>query len=66
MLLMMSLRGKGSTLEAWNFSKLLGSKFTLVFLVLHPRSDALKSYNPLVGAALFIQAHLPTSMGFLS
>ena len=35
----MSLRGKGSTLGAWKFSKLLGSKFMLVFLVLQPRSD---------------------------
>ena len=48
----MSLRGKGSTLGAWKFSKLLGSKFTLVFLVLQPRSDTLEGYNPLVGAAL--------------
>ena len=32
--------------------KLLGSKFTLVFLVLQPRSDTLEGYNPLVGAAL--------------
>ena len=37
----MSLRGKGSTLGAWKFSKLLGSKFTPVFLVLQPRSDTL-------------------------
>ena len=38
----MSLRGKGSTLGARKFSKLLGSKFTLVFLVLQPRSDTLE------------------------
>ena len=48
----MSLRGKGSTLGAWKFSKLPGSKFTLVFLVLQPRSDTIEGYNPLVGAAL--------------
>ena len=48
----LSLRGKGSTLGAWKFSKFLGSKFTLLFLVLQPRSDTLEGYNPLVGAAL--------------
>ena len=29
----MSLRGIGSTLGTWKFSKLLGSKFMLVFLM---------------------------------
>ena len=45
----MSLRGKGSTLEA---RKLLGSKFTLVFLKLQPRSYTLEDYSALAGAAL--------------
>ena len=58
----MSLWGKGSTLGAWKFSKLLGSKFTLVFLVLQPRSDTIEGYNPLVGAA----GTSATSIGFLS
>ena len=42
----MSLRGKGSTLG----KSQAGVKFTLVFLVLQPRSATFEGYNPLVGA----------------
>ena len=74
----MSLRGKGSTLgtcqvaggdlpSCWGrLAKLLGSKFTLVFLMQQPRSYTLEDYQCSSWSCAVMQPHLATSIGFLS
>ena len=49
-----------------HLAKLLGSKFTLVFLMLQPRSYTLEDYQCSSWSCAVMQAHLATSIGFLS
>ena len=46
--------------------EVLGSKFTLVFLMLQLRSYILEDYQCSSWSCAVMQAHLTTSIGFLS